>query len=144
MDKISRCIEEFIHDFRTLARITLESPMRINKKSDSRVVVDKQGYIWIYEEDGENCVRTTVNVENGKFKTTGCGGAEGFYFICKDGTGLHFNEDDIYYLIAEEYSGWGSAFEHFKQFPDGDSRLESLKTEYAMLQWAMEQQKDAE
>ena len=144
MDTLARCIEQFIHDFRVLARITLKTPMRINKRDRSRIVIDKQGYIWIYEENGENCVRTTVNVENGKFKTTGCGGAEGFYFICEDGTGLHFAEEDIFYLINSEYSGWGSAFEHFKQFPDGDSRLESLKTEYAMLQWAMEQQKDAE
>ncbi len=137
-------IDAFIREFKQQTKDLAFYTISTRKLDGARIFVDKEGFIWIRHTNRATYVRTTVNIEHSHFAADGCGGQEGIYVVCKDGTGLHFAEDDIYYLIDEEYSGYGPAFDHFTQFPNGDSREESARIHDAMLQWAIEhpQEKD--
>lgn len=89
-------------------------------EEDGDVIVDDKGFIWINEFESWRRVKTSVNVTNiiafrkSRYDNT-------YYIICSDDTGFMVdNGTEFYYCIDGRPSGYGSAFNHFMEFPVGD------------------------
>ncbi len=88
-----------------------------------RVLIDKEGFIWIRAFKSWKRVKTSVNINNVVEFRRGVEKDEGFYIICSDDTGLEvkinaFDGDlDIWYCIDGKRNDIGTAFAYFNKFP---------------------------
>ena len=102
--------------------------MRVN----TRVVVDEAGWIWVRDAESFKRKRTSVNVQDVvEFRRDDYYTEYGtFYIITTEDNGLEFSIEkgfssqldvEIYYCEDGKLSGYGTAVEHFSQFPAGDT-----------------------
>ena len=114
---------------------TIGKDMSVN----TRITIDEEGFIWIRACESFKRVKTTVNVcDINEFRLSDFD-EECFYVICNDDTGFEVHESEFYYCIDGQPSGWGSAVEHFTEFPRGEGyREEKERLDKLVSDWGKE------